>query len=217
MFFPKRIKKIRPRDRVLEIGPGSMPFPRANEFLEYDFHAGDIIRQRGDVHEEPDYGGRKVTRYKGNRLPFRDGEFDYVIASHVIEHVEDPARFLDEICRVGGGGYLEFPLPTYEYLYDFDVHKHFIWFDSDADTIKFLPKSETGLDSFSVVTDSLKQGLTAGWDDLVASNLDNFFAGIEFSEGLKAVKAQGLDEFDPLAFKSLGVLSKGIKKVLRFL
>lgn len=35
------------------------------------------------------------------RTPFRDGEFEHVLCSHTIEHVEDPERFLAELQRVG--------------------------------------------------------------------------------------------------------------------
>ena len=35
------------------------------------------------------YKGRKFIKIKEKKLPFEDKEFDFVIASHVIEHVED--------------------------------------------------------------------------------------------------------------------------------
>jgi SAM-dependent methyltransferase len=35
------------------------------------------------------------------RLPFQDGQFDSVLCSHTLEHVEDPDRFYVELCRVG--------------------------------------------------------------------------------------------------------------------
>jgi ubiquinone/menaquinone biosynthesis C-methylase UbiE len=36
-----------------------------------------------------------------NRLPFHDGSFDLVICNSVLHHLENPARVLDEIARVG--------------------------------------------------------------------------------------------------------------------
>lgn len=182
MFFSQRIRSIGSGDRVLEIGPGATPFVRADEFLEYDFGSDDeAIRQRGEVQAVPEFGERKVSRYKGARFPFRDGEFDYVIASHVIEHVEDPRAFMAEVFRVGRGrGYIEFPLPPYEYLYDFDVHRHLVWWDREANELKFVPKASLDLGSYRPITSQLARSLELGWDDVVASNLDYFFCGFEF-------------------------------------
>ena len=42
-------------------------------------------------------------------LPFKDGEFDFVIASHVLEHVEDSYFFIKELERVSSKGYIEVP------------------------------------------------------------------------------------------------------------
>ena len=40
----------------------------------------------------------------------KDNEFDFVVASHVLEHVQDPVLFLSEIQRVSSiGGYIEVP------------------------------------------------------------------------------------------------------------
>jgi SAM-dependent methyltransferase len=35
------------------------------------------------------------------RLPFRDGQFDTVLCSHTVEHVDDPEAFQAELARVG--------------------------------------------------------------------------------------------------------------------
>ena len=42
-------------------------------------------------------------------LPFRDHAFDFVIASHVLEHSARPERFLAELQRVARAGYIETP------------------------------------------------------------------------------------------------------------
>jgi SAM-dependent methyltransferase len=47
------------------------------------------------------------------RLPFGDGEFDFVWIFDVLEHVDDPARVLREVARVlkpGGGFHIVLPL-----------------------------------------------------------------------------------------------------------
>ncbi len=42
----------------------------------------------------------EFLQYDGNRLPFPDGQFDLVYATHVVEHVPDPRGFLAELKRV---------------------------------------------------------------------------------------------------------------------
>lgn len=195
MFFSEKIQSIRPSDRVLEIGPGSTPHSKAHHFLDFDFNnQEEKIRQRGGVKHDPKFAGRPVSYYSGEKFPFEDGQFDYVICSHVIEHVENPESFLKEIFRVGGGrGYIEFPLPPYEYLYDFDVHKHFVWFDVSSNTLNYIRKIDTTLSYFERITSGMRQSLVEGWDDLIALNKKTFFFGIEFETPF-AVKR--MEEFD---------------------
>jgi len=45
----------------------------------------------------------------GEALPFRDNCFDFVIASHVLEHSAEPELFLLELQRVAKAGYIETP------------------------------------------------------------------------------------------------------------
>lgn len=48
-------------------------------------------------------------------LPFKDNEFDYVVAGEVIEHMEDPKWFVTELMRVvKPGGYLALSTPHNE-------------------------------------------------------------------------------------------------------
>lgn len=198
MFFPEKIKSIRSSDKVLEIGPGSTPFRRADEFLEYKFDSEmDTIQQRGGVSLPPIFGGRKVSYYTGEHMPFRDNEFDYVIASHVIEHVHDPEVFMNEIYRIGNGrGYIEFPLPPYDFLFDFEVHRHFVWFDEETSQLSYLPKVRSSISEFSAITRQLKNSLELGWDDFIAQNQSFFFFGIEFDRPFSIVKRESLAELN---------------------
>jgi SAM-dependent methyltransferase len=50
--------------------------------------------------------------YDGNRMPFEDGQFDYLFSASVLEHVSDAQMFISEAARVlapGGVFYLSFP------------------------------------------------------------------------------------------------------------
>ena len=55
------------------------------------------------------YKSKKFVRLQNKTLPFKDKEFDFVIASHVIEHVEDVEYFIRELQRVSTQGYIELP------------------------------------------------------------------------------------------------------------
>ncbi len=46
----------------------------------------------------------RLELYDGQRLPFRDGEFDVLTCVDVLEHVEDYDGFLDEMLRVSRKG-----------------------------------------------------------------------------------------------------------------
>jgi len=199
MFFPELITAIRGTDRVLEIGPGASPHFRSNSFLELSFDSEQVkIAQRGGGLIEANFGERPVYRYCGGRFPFDDNQFDYVICSHVIEHVEDPCSFLSEVFRVAGGrGYLEYPLITYEYLYNFDVHLHFIKFDSKAKLLRYIPKKNTSFGEFSAVQSLFYKMLELGWDDLCAANRNVFFEGIEFLQPFLTEKTNEIGKLMP--------------------
>jgi SAM-dependent methyltransferase len=194
MFFCKKITAIRTGDMVLEIGPGSSPHHRSDVFLELDFDSSeDMLSQRGGVVQDPDFSNKPVHYYDGGKFPFQDNQFNYVICSHVLEHVDDPEIFLKEVFRVGGGrGYLEYPLATYEYLYGFDVHLHFLKFDFEKLVLRYLPKRDTSFAEFAAVTALLSKTLTYGWDDLCAANKQLFFEGVEFGQSFNVEKTTEL-------------------------
>jgi SAM-dependent methyltransferase len=48
-------------------------------------------------------GVTDVAVFDGGRLPFGDGAFTLVLATHVLEHVSDPAALLAEMARVSSG------------------------------------------------------------------------------------------------------------------
>ncbi|HEX7718991.1 MAG TPA: class I SAM-dependent methyltransferase [Woeseiaceae bacterium] len=57
------------------------------------------------------------------RLPFRDGEFDTVLCSHTIEHVEYPSRFDRELRRVGKNVVYIIP-PAWDLAAAFNIWEH---------------------------------------------------------------------------------------------
>ncbi|MEK9143478.1 MAG: methyltransferase domain-containing protein [Patescibacteria group bacterium] len=108
---------IKRTDLVLEIGSGNNPNRRA-----------DILCDRFITSSHERAGGfsvvidRPMVVADGMRLPFRDKTFDYVIASHIFEHMEDPAGFAREIMRVGKSGFIEVPSAISERVFGWDFH-----------------------------------------------------------------------------------------------
>lgn len=87
---------------VLEVGSGGSPYFRANVLI-------DAFAETRERHWAPFITDRPSVLGMGEALPFRDKSFDFIIASHVLEHSADPENFLRELQRVGKAGYIETP------------------------------------------------------------------------------------------------------------
>ena len=84
------------------------------------------------------YKDKNFVKLDGNRLPFEDNHFDFVIASHVLEHVEDYKFFINELERVSNKGYIELPTKLEDNLV-FENKKAHIWqMEFDDDNSKLL-------------------------------------------------------------------------------
>ena len=55
------------------------------------------------------YKDKNFIQITNKNLPFKNKEFDFVIASHVIEHVNDVEFFIRELERISYKGYIELP------------------------------------------------------------------------------------------------------------
>lgn len=106
---------IRPNDFVLEIGSGHNPKTRSDvlcdKFIEDNEQRGGRI-----------ITDRPIVEADGQFLPFADKTFDYVICSHVLEHVEDPNLLIAELTRVAKRGYIETPSEIGERIYGWQYH-----------------------------------------------------------------------------------------------
>ena len=72
------------------------------------------------------YQDKKFIKLTEKKLPFKDKEFDFVIASHVMEHVEDINFFIKELERVSKKGYIELPTMLEDNLV-FENKKDHLW------------------------------------------------------------------------------------------
>ena len=69
----------------------------------------DAYAETRERHWAPLITDRLSVLGMGEALSFRDKCFDFVIASHVLEHSADPQSFLRELQRVAKAGYIETP------------------------------------------------------------------------------------------------------------
>lgn len=111
--------RINPTDLVLEIGSGDRPNPRSDVLC--DRYIDDNTERGGNLQVD-----RPLVCGDGHYLPFKDKAFDYVIASHIIEHMDDPVRFCQELMRVSKRGYIESPTELAEKLFFWSFHKWYV-------------------------------------------------------------------------------------------
>jgi len=72
------------------------------------------------------YQDKRFVKLNEKKLPFKDKEFDFVVASHVMEHVEDVEFFIKELERVSKKGYIELPTMLEDNLV-FENKKDHLW------------------------------------------------------------------------------------------
>ena len=87
------------------------------------------------------YKDKNFVQVDAKKLPFKDNEFDFVIASHVIEHIDDFKFFITELERIARKGYIELPTRLGDNLVYENVKDHIWWFVFD-DTNNYLVESK---------------------------------------------------------------------------
>ena len=111
--------------KILDIGCGYS----ANEFATTICDVQDLSEF---------YKEKNFIKLENKSLPFKDKEFDFVIASHVLEHVKDYKFFINELERVSSKGYIELPTKLEDNLV-FENKKDHLWqMDFDDDNSRLL-------------------------------------------------------------------------------
>ena len=106
------IEALQSTDRVIDVGGGARPFPRADYVI--DAVSYEERSKLGKMSVDPDERFSKATWTQldvcdRKPWPFPDKEFDYAICSHLLEDVRDPIWVCSEICRIAKAGYVETP------------------------------------------------------------------------------------------------------------
>ena len=129
------IKMIKgnPNWNVLDLGCGTDGWKCANMYC-------DIV----DCAEH--YPEGHFVQAPADETPFSDKEFDFVVATHVAEHVPDPKKFIKELMRISDRGYIEVPTPFFDNITvgnsNPPPHGHLWWitFDDDINEMVFKPR-----------------------------------------------------------------------------
>ena len=117
--------------KILDIGCGFRPNQYATTIAD--------IQDFSKLYKEKNF-----IRLSDKKLPFKDKEFDFVIASHVIEHVEDFEYFIKEIERISSQGYIELPTRLGDNLVFENQTDHIWWclYDDINNLIVFSKKNQ---------------------------------------------------------------------------
>jgi len=125
--------RIPPNALVLDIGSGHSPHPRADVLC--DRYIDDDTERGGSIRAD-----RPLIVADAHDLPFKDGAFDYVVTSHIIEHMDDPVRFCAELQRVARAGHIASPSEIAEKLFYWPFHKWYV--NKIGDTLVLHPKRD---------------------------------------------------------------------------
>ena len=103
------------------------------------------------------YKNKKFVKITEKKLPFKDNEFDFVITSHVIEHVDDFQFFISEIERISKKGYIELPTKLGDNLVFENSNDHLWMFEyEDNSNILLASKKQEFIEPFVSVSTAKK-------------------------------------------------------------
>ncbi len=135
-----KILKSNPSWKVLDIGCG--------------FTANKYANVVADVQDFSSfYKDKKFVQILEKKLPFADKEFDFIITSHVIEHVEDCEFFIKEIERISNKGFIELPTRLADNLVFENLKDHIWWFKyNDIEQSLIISKKNQLIEPFITVS-----------------------------------------------------------------
>lgn len=163
---------IKKDDRVLDIGSGSDPFPLATHLA--DFYEGRTTHRVGELVKDE----RPFLKCSIENTPFKNKEFDFVYCSHVLEHVDSPAKACEELMRIAKRGYIETPTRLLDTMANITSMKnHHKWFVEELkNTLIFMEFNENKQRDVktSYFFDQFQSEWKNPFQDLVKNNQDLF-------------------------------------------
>jgi hypothetical protein len=141
------------------------------------------VQNLSDFYKEKN---KKFVLIESKDLPFEDNQFDFVYASHVIEHVEDVSHFIKELQRISKLGYIELPSMLEDNIIlnenNIKDHKWFFQFD-DVRNILLAEKKKQLIEPFitlGVLFGSLRKNFRSSlvlelwWENEIDYEFKNF-------------------------------------------
>jgi ubiquinone/menaquinone biosynthesis C-methylase UbiE len=118
--------------------------------------------------------------------PFTDKEFDFVYCSHVLEHLDDPAKACEELMRIGKRGYIETPSKSSDIMFNFTkIPNHHRWHTQVLDqTLIFIEWKDS--ECRELGTDYFYNQFHSNWknpfQELMHNNRDLFVSMLLWEE-----------------------------------
>ena len=164
--------------KILDIGCGYRANKNASVIAD--------IQDFSDFYKE-----KKFVKIEGKNLPFEDKEFDFVIASHVIEHIDNFEFFIKELERISSKGYIELPSRLGDNLVFENKNDHIWWFCFDDVTNQLIVSKKNQLiDPFVTVSTAklfekiFRESLVIelAWDEKIDYKIDNIIRHEDFKK-----------------------------------
>jgi SAM-dependent methyltransferase len=121
---------------VADVGFGGDPVKGATYYIDMDLE--ESIHRNGEV-------AAAVPREKfiqcdvdKSNIPLPDKCCDFVVASHIAEHIHEPEHLCSEMERIGKAGYIETPGIVVELMSNYP--HHLWWVTKVSDKIIFIKK-----------------------------------------------------------------------------
>ena len=163
------ILKDNPNWNILDVGCGY----RANPYASVLADVKDLSNF---------YLDKKFVKINDKDLPFKDKEFDFVIASHVIEHIDDFEFFIKELERISTQGYIELPTRLGDNLVFENKADHIWWclYDDINNKLVFSKKNQLiepfiNVSTAKILEEVFKESLVLEltWNDKIDYKIDN--------------------------------------------
>lgn len=107
LYMQRHTQLLQDNDmKVLHIAPERIIMEELMKTKKGDYQMGDLFTEGYVYHE-------KVQNMDVTKIPFEDNRFDFVLCNHVLEHVPDDTKGMEEIFRVlnkGGQAILQVPM-----------------------------------------------------------------------------------------------------------